>query len=340
MPIEILMPALSPTMTEGNLAKWLKKEGDEVSPATSSPRSRPTRRPWRSRRSTRAGSARSWSATAPRALKVNTPIALLLEEGEDAAALAMAPSATPAAPPARRAPPETAPRARGERRPSPKPARRYRQRPPTRGGRDLRQPARPAHGGAGRHRSRAAEGHGPHGRIVKADIERALQQGARTQAAPRRRRNPRQRAPQAPAAAPTAPIQAARGTAAGCGLYRAAARHHAQGDRAAPDRGQATIPHFYLTVDCEIDALLEAAPELNAARRATTTSSRSTTSSSRPRPWRCRKVPAANASFGGDRHLPLSGRRHRGRGRDRGRADHADRSARPTRRASRRSPRR
>src|SRR5271166_2330897 len=30
MPIEILMPALSPTMTEGNLAKWLKKEGDEV----------------------------------------------------------------------------------------------------------------------------------------------------------------------------------------------------------------------------------------------------------------------------------------------------------------------
>ena len=34
MPIEILMPALSPTMTEGNLARWLKKEGDEVSPAT------------------------------------------------------------------------------------------------------------------------------------------------------------------------------------------------------------------------------------------------------------------------------------------------------------------
>ena len=30
MPIEILMPALSPTMTEGNVTKWLKKEGDEV----------------------------------------------------------------------------------------------------------------------------------------------------------------------------------------------------------------------------------------------------------------------------------------------------------------------
>ncbi|MEE8202495.1 MAG: biotin/lipoyl-containing protein, partial [Alphaproteobacteria bacterium] len=32
MPIEILMPALSPTMTEGNLAKWHKREGDEVAP--------------------------------------------------------------------------------------------------------------------------------------------------------------------------------------------------------------------------------------------------------------------------------------------------------------------
>jgi pyruvate dehydrogenase E1 component beta subunit len=43
MPIEILMPALSPTMEEGNLARWLK-EGDAIAPATSSPRSRPTRR--------------------------------------------------------------------------------------------------------------------------------------------------------------------------------------------------------------------------------------------------------------------------------------------------------
>ena len=34
MPTPILMPALSPTMTEGNLAKWLKSEGDAVRPAT------------------------------------------------------------------------------------------------------------------------------------------------------------------------------------------------------------------------------------------------------------------------------------------------------------------
>ena len=59
MPIEIRMPALSPTMTEGNLARWLKGEGDRVAPGMSSPRSRPTRRPWRWRPSTRARWARS-----------------------------------------------------------------------------------------------------------------------------------------------------------------------------------------------------------------------------------------------------------------------------------------
>ena len=60
MPINILMPALSPTMEEGQARQVAEvKEGDTVAPATSSPRSRPTRRPWRSRRSTRARSARS-----------------------------------------------------------------------------------------------------------------------------------------------------------------------------------------------------------------------------------------------------------------------------------------
>ena len=60
MPIEILMPALSPTMTEGNLAKWLRARATRFARARSSPRSRPTRRRWRSRPSTTAGSARSW----------------------------------------------------------------------------------------------------------------------------------------------------------------------------------------------------------------------------------------------------------------------------------------
>ena len=67
MGTQILMPALSPTMTEGKLARWLKHEGDEVRPATSSPRSRPTRPRWKSRRWTRASSPASWSPRAPKA---------------------------------------------------------------------------------------------------------------------------------------------------------------------------------------------------------------------------------------------------------------------------------
>ena len=68
MPINILMPALSPTMTEGKLAKW-HEEGRrqrQVRPGHL-PRSRPTRRRWRSRRSTKAGSARSSCPKAPKA---------------------------------------------------------------------------------------------------------------------------------------------------------------------------------------------------------------------------------------------------------------------------------
>ena len=90
MPIQVLMPALSPTMEKGKLAKWLKKEGERSSPATSSPRSRPTRRRWRSRPSMRARSENLIpEGTAD--VAVNTPIALFCTEGESAADLGKAP---------------------------------------------------------------------------------------------------------------------------------------------------------------------------------------------------------------------------------------------------------
>ena len=68
MPTEILMPALSPTMEEGKLAKWLVKEGQaDQAGRRSSPRSRPTRPPWRWRRSTRARCRSCSLPPAPRA---------------------------------------------------------------------------------------------------------------------------------------------------------------------------------------------------------------------------------------------------------------------------------
>ena len=82
MPTEILMPALSPTMEEGKLAKWLVKRARRSRPATSSPRSRPTRPPWRWRRSTRARLAKILVPAGTENVKVNTPIALIAGEDE------------------------------------------------------------------------------------------------------------------------------------------------------------------------------------------------------------------------------------------------------------------
>src|SRR6516165_8701969 len=85
MPIEIRMPALSPTMTEGNLARWLKKEGDEVHAGDV------------------VDEGRIGKIIVPegaQGIKVNQPIAVLLEEGEDAGALAgFSTAAPPAVPP-------------------------------------------------------------------------------------------------------------------------------------------------------------------------------------------------------------------------------------------------
>ncbi len=90
MPVNVLMPALSPTMEKGKLAKWLKKEGDAVSPAIFLPRSKPTRLPWKWRPWTRA----SWAGSSLRRetddVLVNTPIAVILGEGETAGDLTAA----------------------------------------------------------------------------------------------------------------------------------------------------------------------------------------------------------------------------------------------------------
>ena len=88
MPIEILMPALSPTMTEGNLARWLKKEGDEVHSGDVLAEIETDKATMEVEAVDDGGSARSWSRKAPQGIKVNQPIALLLGEGEDASALA------------------------------------------------------------------------------------------------------------------------------------------------------------------------------------------------------------------------------------------------------------
>jgi pyruvate dehydrogenase E2 component (dihydrolipoamide acetyltransferase) len=215
MPIEILMPALSPTMTEGNLARWLKKEGDEVhaGDVIAEIETDKATMEYEAVDEGRIG----WSIVPEGAqgIKVNAPIAVLLEEGEDESALAdvgnggrpaaatslrevaaeagetgaapLPSGLTPAAPhpsplPAggereSTAPHVPSPRVRGE-------GQGEGQQPMPRGNGEARIFASPLarrmalHAGLDLTRIR---GSGPQGRIVKADIEQALAQpGAAT----------------------------------------------------------------------------------------------------------------------------------------------------------------
>src|SRR5215831_11907020 len=103
MPIEILMPALSPTMTEGNLAKWLKKEGDAVHSGDVLAEIETDKATMEVEAADDGTIGRILVPEGAQGIKVNAPIALLLSEGEDSSDLAdfAAPAASaPTAPPA------------------------------------------------------------------------------------------------------------------------------------------------------------------------------------------------------------------------------------------------
>ena len=257
MPIKILMPALSPTMTEGNLAKWLKNEGDAVKSGDVIAEIETDKATMEVEAVDEGTLGKILVPGGTEGVKVNEPIALLLEEGEDKSALEGA---------ARRRP---AKRHEGQR---PRPSRgegarcaglaaERRRRPraddrapsPRRATASGSPPARWP--GAWRRRpgstSARIKGTGPHGRIVKADIEAALKGGARPA--------PQPEAEAAPAPAP-APAAAA-GTRSGGPLPGAAYDEIPLNNmrkviaRRLTEAKQ-TIPHFYLTLDCELDALL------------------------------------------------------------------------------------
>src|SRR5947209_8178624 len=88
MPIEIRMPALSPTMTEGNLARWLKKEGDEVHAGDVIAEIETDKATMEYEAVDDGRLGKIIVPEGAQGIKVNQPIAVLLEEGEDAGALA------------------------------------------------------------------------------------------------------------------------------------------------------------------------------------------------------------------------------------------------------------
>ncbi|MEQ9629966.1 MAG: biotin/lipoyl-containing protein, partial [Roseitalea porphyridii] len=82
MPITITMPALSPTMEEGNLAKWLVKEGDQIAPGDVIAEIETDKATMEVEAVDEGTLGKILVAEGTEGVKVNTPIAVLLEEGE------------------------------------------------------------------------------------------------------------------------------------------------------------------------------------------------------------------------------------------------------------------
>src|SRR6516164_8092285 len=166
MPIEILMPALSPTMTEGNVTKWLKKEGDEVHSGDVLAEIETDKATMEFEAVDDGRLGKILVPEGAEGIKVNQPIALLLGEGEDPSALESSASPLAAAEPTMLRPQETV---------SVEPA--ARPIPERRGNGASRIFASPLARRMAQQAGldlAAVTGSGPQGRIVKSDIEAAL----------------------------------------------------------------------------------------------------------------------------------------------------------------------
>ncbi len=267
MPINITMPALSPTMEEGNLSKWLVKEGDKVSAGDVLCEIETDKATMEVEAVDEGTVAKLVVAAGTEGVKVNAVIAILAADGEDVAAAASGGGTAPAAKAEAaktEAKAEAAP-AKTEAAPAaaaPAPVAAQAAAPASSGTRTFSSPlARRLAKDAGIDIS-AVPGTGPHGRVVKKDVETAVAGGGAKAAA----------AAAAPATA-AAPVPLAKGAS-----DEAVLKNFAEGSyELVPHDGmrkviakrlqesKQTIPHFYVSVDCELDALLALRAQLNTA---------------------------------------------------------------------------
>jgi pyruvate dehydrogenase E2 component (dihydrolipoamide acetyltransferase) len=302
MPTELKMPALSPTMEEGTLAKWLVKEGDEVKSGDILAEIETDKATMEFEAVDEGKIAKILVAEGTDGVKVGAPIAILAAEGEDVSAAApkadtpaeppkaaatpapkadetpaaAAPTQAPVETPAAPAQPAEAPRAEGDRVKASPLARR------------LAQAQNVDLGGL--------QGSGPGGRIVRADVDAAL--GKVPAAAPAG----------APAAAP-----ATAGHAVLPGPLEQAIPHEAIklsnirktiARRLTESKQQ--IPHIYLTVDIQLDALLKIRGELNAGLESRGVKLSVNDLLIKALAQSLIEVPACNVSFAGDQLLKYS----------------------------------
>jgi pyruvate dehydrogenase E2 component (dihydrolipoamide acetyltransferase) len=271
MPTNILMPALSPTMEKGNLARWLKKEGDKIKAGDVIAEIETDKATMEYEAVDEGTLAKIVVPEGTQDVAVNAVIAVLAGEGEDVKAAAAAAKAAPAkAPQQKTAPPAPAPQSSPQR------------------GEGAATAPQPGHAsplpGAERSPAKAAgtstrifasplarrlakeagidisrvQGSGPHGRVIARDIEQAKSgRGLRVPGIAA--------AGAAPAIAPALTDQQIRA------LYEEGSYDfvpHDQMRKVIAQRLTAaiqTIPHFYETAECDIGKLLAAREEINAA---------------------------------------------------------------------------
>ncbi|MGC8469058.1 MAG: pyruvate dehydrogenase complex dihydrolipoamide acetyltransferase [Acetobacteraceae bacterium] len=257
MATNILMPALSPTMTEGKLARWLKKEGEAVKSGDVLAEIETDKATMEVEAVDEGVLGRILVADGTEGVKVNDPIAILVAAGEAVPATA---SAAPAPAPASSASATSAApaaKANGQDTPMAAPA-------PAAGGRVFASPlARRMAKLAGIDLS-TLTGTGPHGRIVKADIDAVRSRAARP--APSAPGAPPLAPAPAPALAPAAPAAPAPATAVAISAPHKLVPHSIMRKVIARrlTEAKASIPHFYLSMDVGLDSLLDLRATLNA----------------------------------------------------------------------------
>ncbi len=307
MPIDITMPALSPTMEEGKLAKWHVKEGDSVSSGDVIAEIETDKATMEVEAVDEGKIGKILVAEGTDNVKVNAVIAVLLQDGEDAASIgsAPAPNAEEKTPSPQPSPPK------GEGAQAPAPVAKQAPTSPS-GGEVARRAGEGASSGARVFASPLAKrlakeagidlstisGTGPKGRVVKSDVEAAKSGKAPLKAV---------------ASAPAAAAAAATGMSKNqvIALYEEGTYELVPNDgmrkvvAARLTESKQTVPHFYLTLDCKIDALMAAREQINNSApkgKDGKPSYKLSVNDFVMKAWAValQRVPAANATWAGD----------------------------------------
>ncbi|HET7604637.1 MAG TPA: pyruvate dehydrogenase complex dihydrolipoamide acetyltransferase [Sphingomicrobium sp.] len=304
MPIELKMPALSPTMEEGTLAKWLVKEGDDVKSGDILAEIETDKATMEFEAVDEGKIAKILVAEGTDGVKVGAPIAILAGEGEDASTAAGAAPKADTPPPA---PPKASPAPKADATPTPAPPQKAPvETPPapsaaaaprSEGDRVKASPLARRLAQAQNIDLSSIQGSGPGGRIVRSDIDAAAgkkgtvpQEGLSPAAAPQGTVPVRGPSP-APTEIPHEAVKLSN-------IRKTVARRLTESKQ--------TIPHYYLTVDIQLDALLKLRSELNKGLESRGVKLSVNDLLIKALAVALIEVPSANVSFAGDQMLKYS----------------------------------